>query len=454
MLLRVVKLTLTFLGSLISVNTVAVGQELSADEEAAVKQAIYISELESRGLVARLYRLLHSDSREIVPRDAVIDWYENDFFPLHPQPISQITDVNTKRWTWDVTGRTYRNTVEIGYVQPFGAGGDASFVEDKVRLVEEDGEWRWFFGRSEEFVDEQIARYASDVETDDNDTIENSDEDTGLPGSKRSCTIVELYPGYPGYRGNVTGVMPHWGGLGDFSCLEELNEANPDFDRSKEDRANRRAARTLGIDGGFSDWTWENWMMIEIQRGFTPQCYSCLMADTAGQPLRIDLDPDPSDPRIRVGLLDRDGAVLALMDEVTGSPRTLNSLPEDYLLRASAYLDGGWNMNAHQLLDAMRNRVESDTSPGRSYYAIGDVYNIIVTQGEYVPVGELKQSLRPTTRCRLYIAGSRENPFPRDLCADASGFQQRGSGLAGFRLRSNVRILAQKGIELGHSTTK
>jgi predicted metalloprotease len=57
-----------------------------------------------------------------------------------------------------VTGQTYPNTAIVSFKQPFA---DGSVVEDVVRLVQDDkGEWRWFFGRSREFVDAQIATYA------------------------------------------------------------------------------------------------------------------------------------------------------------------------------------------------------------------------------------------------------------------------------------------------------
>lgn len=45
-----------------------------------------------------------------------------------------------------------------------------------------------------------------------------------------SCTYKELHPGYPGYEGYVTGVD----GVGDFACVEELEDANPDFSYRKK----------------------------------------------------------------------------------------------------------------------------------------------------------------------------------------------------------------------------
>jgi hypothetical protein len=64
-------------------------------------------------------------------------------------------------WTWPVTGKTYPITAEVSFRQPFANG---TVAEEVVRLVQDaNGEWRWFFGRSREFVDEQIARHVPQV---------------------------------------------------------------------------------------------------------------------------------------------------------------------------------------------------------------------------------------------------------------------------------------------------
>jgi hypothetical protein len=47
----------------------------------------------------------------------------------------------------------------VSFVQQFA---DGSVADEVVRLVQDElGQWRWFFGRSIEFVNEQIALYAS-----------------------------------------------------------------------------------------------------------------------------------------------------------------------------------------------------------------------------------------------------------------------------------------------------
>jgi predicted metalloprotease len=57
-----------------------------------------------------------------------------------------------------VTGDTYQGAAEVSFRQPFE---DGTVADDVGRLVPDaEGRWRWFFGRSREFVNEQIARYS------------------------------------------------------------------------------------------------------------------------------------------------------------------------------------------------------------------------------------------------------------------------------------------------------
>lgn len=141
----------------------AVALQSQRDAEAAAQEAIELSELESKGRASSLYRRLHPDAQEIIPKEAVVGWYETDFIPLNPQPIIEITGVEFVTWTWPVTGVSYRNTAEVSYVQPFGSGANVTYTEEVVRLVEEDGDWHWFFGRSLEFVETQITRFSSET---------------------------------------------------------------------------------------------------------------------------------------------------------------------------------------------------------------------------------------------------------------------------------------------------
>ena len=129
-----------------------VGAQSSGPADPA-ETAVSQSRLETTGNIYALYRQMHSDSRTEVPLYAIQAWYDREFLPLGPEVLAP-TGVRFVDWTWDVTGVTYPGTAEVSFTQRYA---DGSVVEDAVRLVQEDGVWRWFFGRSREFLDEQIA---------------------------------------------------------------------------------------------------------------------------------------------------------------------------------------------------------------------------------------------------------------------------------------------------------
>lgn len=147
---------ITFILSLLSPVAPTMAAVQQADAETAAKVAVELSVLEASWDFNSLYDRIHPDAHAVVPRAAVIGWFQNEFAPRGPG-VSTVTGVRFVSWTWSVTGQTYPYTAEVSFQQPFA---DGTVVDDVVRLVQDDkGEWRWFFGRSREFVDEQITRY-------------------------------------------------------------------------------------------------------------------------------------------------------------------------------------------------------------------------------------------------------------------------------------------------------
>ncbi|HEV2109267.1 MAG TPA: neutral zinc metallopeptidase, partial [Thermomicrobiales bacterium] len=134
--------------------------QADANPQAAADAAVMLSTREAAGDFEELYALMHPDAQAIIPATAVVGWYQDEFAPLGPG-VSTVTGVQFVTWTWPVTGKTYLNVAEVSYEQPFANG---SVAQDVVRLVESDGMWRWFFGRSRAFVDQQIQKYAGGQE--------------------------------------------------------------------------------------------------------------------------------------------------------------------------------------------------------------------------------------------------------------------------------------------------
>jgi hypothetical protein len=202
--------------------------------------------------------------------------------------------------------------------------------------------------------------------------------------SSNGCTLVQLYPGYPLYRGVITGMLANWGGLGDYACVEDLERRDPMFDQRDEDRANRAAAREIGISGEPEDWTWENWMQIEAVRGLPPQCYSCVLFSSEIVPLTTSVQPDPRDPRILAGLL---GDTSAIYSATVGSGANygmaVNRWEDNYLLRAAAYLWNGQPYNAPELLQMYEDIFLEESTPGGASLNYEICQQIVVEVGGY-----------------------------------------------------------------------
>lgn len=129
---------------------------LVADDDAALQAAEVISALELSGDIQSMYRSMHPDARAVIPQDAVIGWYRNEF--LHfGEPAPQAIKVRLGPWTWEVTGKTYPQSAEVATKQLLDDGTE---VWDAVRLVKDsDGNWGWFFGRTRPFIAEQLERF-------------------------------------------------------------------------------------------------------------------------------------------------------------------------------------------------------------------------------------------------------------------------------------------------------
>lgn len=68
----------------------AVAAQTEAD--AAAEFAYGLSGLERDGNFDRLYEFLHPDAKAIIPREAVVGWYREDFAPLKPQAAGDCRD--------------------------------------------------------------------------------------------------------------------------------------------------------------------------------------------------------------------------------------------------------------------------------------------------------------------------------------------------------------------------
>jgi predicted metalloprotease len=127
---------------------------------AAADAAREFSRLEAERDFDALYDRMHPDARAVVPRSAVVGWYESFFANRETRELT-VVDVAFEPWTWEVTGTTY-DAVTVSFVQPYVVDGVPTEVSGEVHLVPFDDDWGWFFGATKSFVDEQVALYGDD----------------------------------------------------------------------------------------------------------------------------------------------------------------------------------------------------------------------------------------------------------------------------------------------------
>ena len=121
--------------------------------------AVELSRLEAERDFDALYQRLHPDSRRLVPLAAFKGWYEALLAGKTTDELT-VTGINFIEWTWGVTGVTYRETAQVQFVQPYWVNGVREDVTSVFHLVEHEGDWYWFFGGSQDFIDQQIALYS------------------------------------------------------------------------------------------------------------------------------------------------------------------------------------------------------------------------------------------------------------------------------------------------------
>lgn len=199
---------------------------------------------------------------------------------------------------------------------------------------------------------------------------------TPLSALAQSCTLVELNPGYPGYRGMITGLK----GVGDHQCKESLKRMDPEFDIEEQNRQNLSAARRLGISGSSMDWTWENWMTIEVERGLVPQCYACLIFDPGAYPATNGATVNRSDPRLIIGMLSGD----FLERHVLGGGNITGAREGVFWRVQAAFLYPDDNLNAQETLDAATWLIEQWRTAGGRTLRTSSAWEEFERKGGYV----------------------------------------------------------------------
>ncbi len=197
--------------------------------------------------------------------------------------------------------------------------------------------------------------------------------------------LVEIYPGYPGFNGYLTGVRLQ----GRYACPDDLEDADPSFSRRREDAENRDAARELGISGSMSTWTWENWMAIEAERGMVPTCWSCAVLNDDPSQVMPPAGPfDPDDPRLLIGdAFGTSNGVVRYLLRNDLNPSLADQLPNDYQVRALVgMVSDGEHLNSVEVLEEFEALLDFSLEdccldPAR-------LWDQLIETGGYVPTPE------------------------------------------------------------------
>jgi hypothetical protein len=200
------------------------------------------------------------------------------------------------------------------------------------------------------------------------------------------CDWVELFPGYPGYRGYITGLDS----FGDYTCLEDLERRNPGFSRAKEDLENQTAAVNLGVGILPEHWTWENCLAIEAERGIPVTCYYCAIQaaprmDSPSRSELYDIQPDPGDPRLLMGDLTSNYAVQRLNEKNDMPTWYMDGVYDaDFRVLAGLY-NVGKHINAEQALATYDSIYQDFNTPGR-FFDSSALWDRLLQQGGYFPM--------------------------------------------------------------------
>jgi hypothetical protein len=177
--LLIVAIILSMFGSIGVMPARADQQQDITDARARAEE---IFQLAADGQYNAMYDLIHPDARAIIPRTVAVNTFK-ELYALAEAGKSKITNVEMGPWTWGVTGKSYDNAAAVSFEQPYVDNGQQKVLKDTMYLVKaEDGQWRWFFGGTKEFVDLAIKTFGDKNEAGlkslgDGNRIENTVKD-------------------------------------------------------------------------------------------------------------------------------------------------------------------------------------------------------------------------------------------------------------------------------------
>lgn len=201
--------------------------------------------------------------------------------------------------------------------------------------------------------------------------------------AQSGCTMVRLYPGYPGYRG----VLEDSPGGGDVACLTDLERLDPSFDQTWQDAENSAAGRRIGATGDSADWTWETWMAVEAARKLPPHCHICVYIYGA-PPLGPQRSGSRSEALASLGTYGGHDLAANYVNDNNLPAWMANKMPSDDQIRALA---GMFNpdefLGANAIIEFANSFFEAINTPGQ-FVNVEKAWCNAVEQGGYVPASK------------------------------------------------------------------
>jgi hypothetical protein len=152
-------LFLVALGGPLAARPAVAQEDQARDTREATFTAEEIFRLAYERKFNAMYDRIHPDAHAVVPRAAAVGTFE-ELYAIVQAGRSQIKEVEFGSWTWAVTGQNYPYAAFVRFEQPYtDTDGSEKLLDDTMYLVKNDGEWRWFFGASKDFVEAQIERF-------------------------------------------------------------------------------------------------------------------------------------------------------------------------------------------------------------------------------------------------------------------------------------------------------
>lgn len=144
-----------------SASSALASQASSRDDDAAsVTSAMKeLSRLEEQGNFQDVYDLMAPNARLLLPRQAMVDWFDSGEAPIAVDD-PRIAEIVFEDWTWDANGETYEDVAHVTYAQQVAVDGEESLQERERWFIHDGQRWRWF----PEITDDRIVELVDDLE--------------------------------------------------------------------------------------------------------------------------------------------------------------------------------------------------------------------------------------------------------------------------------------------------